>query len=51
MFIILFQYKFLFLLQNYDVMITELILMLSTTLKKESINDLEIIFKVTLKRF
>lgn len=51
MFIILFQYKFLFLIQNYDVMITELILMLSTTLKKESINDLEIIFKVTLKRF
>lgn len=48
MFIILFQYKFLFLLQNYDITITELILMLSTTLNKESINDFEIIFKVTL---
>lgn len=51
MFIILFQYKFLFLLQNYDITITELILMLSTTLSKENINDLEVIFKVTLWRF
>lgn len=49
--IILFQYKFLFLLQNYDITITELILMLSTTLSKENINDLEVIFKVTLWRF